>query len=396
AQSPLEMGLNLFNFNYIMGDSQVERLQNSARNQMGASLDEIAQGAGFTSRKAIQYYFGTRKNLFKSIGIEITKEKPKEKLIEAAKSLFYNSSAREIAKKAGYKSHKIINIYFDSLENLKRIAGKYECNKEKINFKGVEFSLQDVSRGVTIPQEINELVAEEAGWHAGDGSLFTPYTGVEYNYQLGGDPNEEIDFYKYISLSIKKIYNLGIKPKLLSKGNLLGLVVSSKAVFTYKKYLGFPVGDKANIIETPSKILNSKNKKIKAAFIRGLADTDFSLVFNKKHKTKHYYPTIVGALNSKILIEQVFLMLKELGFRPSKRTIIRKDKNTQYGVFLQGNEQLEKWIKEISFNNSKHTTKYLVWKKFGFCPAKTKIKERYLMLEGKLNPNLFYKRYENA
>ena len=395
AMNPFEDYLNFGNsFYYMQNNPAKEKIQEMAKINFDASLDIIAERAGFASRKTIQYYFGTRKNLFKSIGVEL--KSPKERLIEACKKLPYAASSRQITKKAGYKSHKIIQVYFKSLEELKRVSGKYLCNKDKISFNGVEFSLQDVSRGITIPEKITGLVAEEAGWHAGDGSLYKPQTGVEYNYCLGGDPNEEKEFYDYIKESIKKIYNLDVKIRKLSRGNLLGVVLSSKAIFTYKKYLGFPIGNKSKIVETPKIILNSKGKKIKSAFIRGLADTDFSLVFAKKHKQKHYYPNIVGSLNSKKLISQVAGMLRDLGFRVTEKTQPRKDKNTQYIVKIQGVEQLEKWIKEISFNNPKHMTKYLVWKEFGFCPPKTKIRERKLMLNKKLNPILFYGGENNA
>jgi hypothetical protein len=52
---------------------------------------------------------------------------------------------------------------------------------------------------------------------------------------------------------------------------------------------------------------------------------------------------------------------------------------------------LEKWMSEIGFHSSKHLTKYSLWKKYGFCPAKTSTPERILMLEGKLDPHSWYK-----
>ncbi|MFH1587654.1 MAG: LAGLIDADG family homing endonuclease [Candidatus Diapherotrites archaeon] len=377
-------------------DNAKQLIQSSAKkNGLRASSSKIAKDAGFKSRKAINYYFGTRKNLFGSIGIEI--KSPQEKLIEATKELAHRSSAREIAKKSGYKSHKIINLYFDSLEDLKRKSGKYKCNKEKISFKGVEFSLQDISRGVTIPEKINELVAEEAGWHAGDGSLYAKKkTG--YLYCLAGDANQETDFYKdYVHKIFKRIYNLDIKLRKLSGGKTFGFVASSKAIYTYKnKCLGFPLGKKASIVEIPAQILESGNELIKGSFIRGLFDTDFSLSFQKKHKNRHYYPYIAGSLNSEKIIDQTASILKKMGFKPIKRVEIRKEKNKQYALKIIGYKQLEKWMDKISFRNPKHMTKYLVWKKFGFCPPHTTIQERKLILENKLDPNSFYEVAEGA
>ena len=395
AVNSLEEAFNYRNdFFYMKNNDAVTRLQSAIMQNPKGSLDKIAQDAGFTSRKAVSYYFGTRKKLLASVGIDL--KSPEERLLEAAKTLSASASSREITKKAGYKSHKIIGLEFGSLEELKKKAGTYECNKEKINFEGVEFSPQDISRGITIPLEINGDVAEEAGWHAGDGSLYKK-DGTGFNYCMAGDKNEEKDFYDYVSKQIKKIYNIKAKPHLLAAGKSLGIKISSKAIYTYKNnYLEFPRGEKADIVEVPVKILNSNNEAIKLAFVRGLADTDFSLTFSKKHKARHCYPSIVGSMASKTIIDQAAKILVDAGFKVSKSAYKRKDKNTEYILRVFGSSQLEKWIIKISFSNSKHMTKYLLWKKFGFCPPKTTIEQRKLILEGELDPNSFYEVKESA
>ena len=53
--------------------------------------------------------------------------------------------------------------------------------------------------------------------------------------------------------------------------------------------------------------------------------------------------------------------------------------------------QLEYWMKSIGFNSRKHLTKYLIWKKSGFCPPYTSLPQREQILNEELDPYSFYK-----
>ncbi|MFH1240100.1 MAG: LAGLIDADG family homing endonuclease [Candidatus Diapherotrites archaeon] len=317
----------------------------------------------------------------------------KFRLIRATQKLPNDASSREIATAAGYKSHKIINIYFESLEQLKTQAGTLESNKDEVNqvFPQIEFSLQDISRGIQIPLDITPLLAEEIGWHIGDGCIPNNKNGNAI-YQLGGDPNEEREFYEnYIKKTFKALYNYNAKPNFLAKGNLFGITFASKAIFDFKtKILGFPIGKKSHIIRIPDAIMfgDDENKK---AVIRGIADTDFSVTFQKKHKNFHYYPAIIGSTVSKTLATQLKSLLIQLGFKPKVQVYFRKrTQHNEYLIRLMGKNQLEKWFDIIGSNNPKHITKYNVWAKVGFCPPYTKIVQRQKIIEGHLNPKKFY------
>ncbi|MFH1587754.1 MAG: hypothetical protein ABIA76_00255 [Candidatus Diapherotrites archaeon] len=122
-------------------------------------------------------------------------------------------------------------------------------------------------------------------------------------------------------------------------------------------------------------------------------DTDFSVTFNKQHKKYHYYPTIIGSLASKKLIEQTAKILKDFVIKPTVFTTIRKNRNCspEHKLIIRGNEKVNNFIKKIGTNSSKHQTKIEIWKQFGFCPPHTKIKERKEILKGKINPKEFYK-----
>jgi len=377
---------------YMPKHSTQQKLINAA-SQLGpkASNTQIANFAGFGSRKTVSYNFGSKTKLFRELGIDI--KSPQERLIEAAKSLPYYASAREIASAASYKSHKIINLYFGSLEDLKKETGTYRCNKEMIFYKGVEFSLQDISSGITIPEKIDELVAEESGLHAGDGSLYSNDGKPKYNYAIGGDQKEEKEYYDfYVKRLFKRIYNLNLEPKPLMSGHIYGFVISSKAIYTFKsKVLGFPIGEKTTVVQVPEQIRYGEDN-IKQAFMRGLADTDFTYNFSKKHKDRHYYPSIIGSFASKELVAQTKKMLSELGFRPGSTTAKRKNRECapEHILWVKGKKQAEKWMQIIGSNNPKHKTKMEIWQRFGFCPPYTKLVQRKIILEGKISPEIFY------
>ena len=44
----------------------------------------------------------------------------------------------------------------------------------------------------------------------------------------------------------------------------------------------------------------------------------------------------------------------------------------------------------IGSNNPKHITKFWIWQKWGFCPPRTKLNMRMLILNGLIQPEAFY------
>ena len=97
-----------------------------------------------------------------------------------------------------------------------------------------------------------------------------------------------------------------------------------------------------------------------------------------------HYPVIDFQTYSKTLHEDTKELLKELRFRivynhrKSHRYVKKYD---SYYIQISGRNQLNKWMKEVGFNSSNHTTRYLVWKKIGYLPIGTNIKDRYKMLK---------------
>ena len=59
-----------------------------------------------------------------------------------------------------------------------------------------------------------------------------------------------------------------------------------------------------------------------------------------------------------------------------------------YQIDIYGKENLEKWLYNIGFSNTKHLTKIEIWRKLGYCPPRTTYKERFVILNSLNEKNL--------
>lgn len=67
---------------------------------------------------------------------------------------------------------------------------------------------------------------------------------------------------------------------------------------------------------------------------------------------------------------------------------------TSQCIYLNGKKNLNLWLKLIGTNNPKHHTKYLIWKKFGYCEPRTTVNERLSLLNKKTSYNFKYIRHQ--
>lgn len=186
-----------------------------------------------------------------------------------------------------------------------------------------------------------------------------------------------------------------IKPLFREYGNWFNVRIFSRAIFTFfTRTINIPSGKKAKIVVIPSLFFN--NSQFLLSLIRGIGDTDFSLTFKRKNKKVNYYPVIKLDSASKTLVEQLSGILSSFGFNiyaAFDRRIFDKRTGkfyTKSQLYLSGNKNLELWMRLISFSNPKNLTKYLVWKKFGFCLPKTTLMMRRNILNGNVYPQSFY------
>ena len=87
-------------------------------------------------------------------------------------------------------------------------------------------------------------------------------------------------------------------------------------------------------------------------FVRGLADTDGSVIFSKQHRSISYYPRIEIASKSRSFLEEVLSILVSNNFYGSV-----SKKGPHYRLEIPGFKNLNMWLKLIGFNNPKHMRK---------------------------------------
>ena len=243
-----------------------------------------------------------------------------------------------------------------------------------------------------------EKIAELCGAVIGDGWI----QSNERSFFIAGDPTEDKEYYDgYLKDLISELLT-PVVPREFPYWQVYGISIHKKEIIQKLLSYDIPKGKKVKIARVPEWIKKS-DKKIIRSFIRGLFDADgcifcqkdytkYANEFNSKYHTKMRL-RISGI--SQTLIEEIYELCKLLDFRCSKRMIKRKvnvKRNNSDVHILEINEinGIHRWFKEIIPSNSKHTSKYLVWEKFGFCPPNTKVKQREEILKNKLDPYSLY------
>ena len=233
-------------------------------------------------------------------------------------------------------------------------------------------------------KDLLSLLAYETGTHLGDGHLGYNYHKSDqiwkYVFQYTGDVINEYDFYvTTLQPILEKLYGLRTNIAKITRDNTCAIRTQRRDIGTFKESISLPVGKKANVI-IPS-FINNKNLKIN--FLRGFADTDFSLSFRIQKKKD--YPIISTKLADPILLSQLYMICKSLGLRPH---VIFNNKNKRedkfsivHALFLYGQENLYKWMETVGFWSSKHSTKFVLWENTGKEFPGSTTPERYELLK---------------
>ena len=136
---------------------------------------------------------------------------------------------------------------------------------------------------------------------------------IRYEFVYGGYLIDDWNYFDRILRKRKKeFFNLIIRIKRIKNKKGIRCFYYSKAVLQFFKMLGVKEGRKDNI--GISDIIKNSSKNIKVTFLRGLADTDFSVSFKNKTIKGYTYPVIKGSFKSKPLIIDIEAILKEFGF----------------------------------------------------------------------------------
>lgn len=293
----------------------------------------------------------------------------RKRLIESAKiqwEIFNDIHGDLTAWIAGFPHESTVRRVFGSHFNLRKELNLFPKNQILENF-----SQEDKRRLVTIPPEMSPELAEEIGIHVGDGNLFIKEREGIFLFRVSGHLIDDIIFHEeFIQNLFKKLFNLKLRTVKRPSRNEVSSEIKSKAVACFKRSLGLPAGPKT-FIRIPEDI--KKEVFLLKCFIRGLVDTDFSLSLNDVFSLR---------LNtsSKTLAFDTEEALRKLGFHPA-----RFPSGGTTHVMLGKKKDVFKFIEDIGFHNSKHESKFLIWKEFRDCPPFLSTPERLAVLEEKLD-----------
>ncbi len=179
----------------------------------------------------------------------------------------------------------------------------------------------------------------------GDGNLWT--NNRKYEITITGNPNDKgyMDFIAdYATRAIKPTVYYRVR------GRGLRLSIYSKALFLFlTKYLGFGIGGEKSCGVIPSKVVESRNLRLR--FIRGIFDTDGS-VFTSDKKGVNDYPTIEITNENLELLLSIRKILDAEGFK----TTFRKSNTNTFKIAIHGNKMVRHWLNVIG---SSHPRKRL-------------------------------------
>lgn len=240
-------------------------------------------------------------------------------------------------------------------------------------------------------------LAEICGIHAGDG--YMRKRGNSYEFELGGDFDEKEYYDTHVVPLFENYFNIKIKAQYFKTKGTYGFRICKKEIVETLHSCGFPFGKKTYKVSVPKQILESNDLEIIYRFIRGVFDTDGTLSFKKRNGSgykvflikRHTSPTISFVSSSKSLRDGVAKLLSKTGFHFSLQNNLNKELNKLiYKLSLTGDIDLLLWISNIGFKNTIKLNRFLIWKKFGFCPPQLNILKQKSILNGNCNPNTFY------
>jgi len=230
--------------------------------------------------------------------------------------------------------------------------------------------------------KLNPFMAELIGVIIGDGCISKYWKRKDYRIFISGNPIEDKDYMEiYLPKLIKKCIKKELKPFKASNGAYL-LQFQNES---FRLFL-----DKLNIKEKKTKKVRipdpiKKNPKLLKKCIKGIADTDFTLIFTKHTKDVNHYPRITAQFASKNLVKDLEKALREMSFTLNVKYDYKiKDKRgykwTTNQINLDGPHNLKRWMKLIGFSNYRIISRYNLWKKNNYLKPKTSLPERKQLL----------------
>ncbi|PIN88849.1 hypothetical protein COU60_05505 [Candidatus Pacearchaeota archaeon CG10_big_fil_rev_8_21_14_0_10_34_76] len=205
---------------------------------------------------------------------------------------------------------------------------------------------------------ITPELAEETGWHIGDGSMNYYFQDNKKKgfYQLRGHIEDDKEHYlTRIKPIFEDLYNVKINLRQMPVTRVFGFQLWNDSIVKFKESLGLPLGKKFELQIPPE---FTKKMDLLTSCIRGIFDTDGGLYLEpKNHKL---YPRVYISTISLNLCKELTYFLNSLGIRTTnwKCNQGRLKKLDSYKVETRGLEMVSKFFDLVKPKNSKHILKY--------------------------------------
>lgn len=273
----------------------------------------------------------------------------------------------------------------------------------KLKLSNIKFSRNDLKREIILPIQMSPQLSELIGILLGDGhvgihrsSSTSKCKYIHYQIIIVGHYIDDVKYLNYVNNLFFHLFHIKFNSKTIRNNGTIRLTINSKAIVNFLiDQFHLQKNKKSEKTCIPEKIMNS-TVLVQRAFIKGLADTDFTFCFKKKHKDRHYYPVIKGKFVNKRIVENLKVLFNKLDFSSSTcynessfdKRFSKKD--IGHSIYLNGKHNLLKWINEIGFSNYKHIIKTNIWSIYDFVPPNISLIEKENILQRKINPNIYY------
>ncbi len=230
---------------------------------------------------------------------------------------------------------------------------------------------------------LNPDMAELIGVIIGDGCINKYWNSNQYRIFISGNPIEDKDYMEnYLPELIKKCIGKEIKP-FMGKNGAYILQFTGKSFCEFLFKFGIKE-NKSKTVRIPEEI--KVNDELLKYCIKGISDTDFTIIFTKKHTNKNFYPRISAQFASENLVRDLEFSLRKFGFTlNTKYNRGVKDRRGYNWIVntinLDGPNNLKKWMYHIGFSNLRILSRIMLWKLKGYLQPKSNLSERLIEIK---------------
>ncbi len=228
-------------------------------------------------------------------------------------------------------------------------------------FKDIKAQMAHVRsfRRKTLVPSQDELLWELFGVCLGDGCLsrcFNRTTGYTMNFTIfTGNGKDDFEYYTtYLAPSLRSKFNIKVTPYLRKDSNSIAIRINNQSVFYSFKKLGMPIGKKKEKIEIPP-IMFKKPKRVKAAVLRGLLDTD-GCIFARRDEAYKYLHIKITSANESFLYQ-----IKKLMGDFNLPAYVHWQGRHGGDVIVRGNSNIKRWMALIGTSHPLIKQRYIGW-----------------------------------